>query len=112
MRFDQLASYIWLQQAFLALFMNWYWDEDILSAITEGSIAYELCRPLDLYIMWFARSAASRLAKAVMRCMPILVIAAFCRRRFVSACPPACRTFCCFFCPCCSGSRWWWPSPC
>ena len=38
MRFDQLASYIWLQQAFLALFMNWYWDEDILSAITEGSI--------------------------------------------------------------------------
>ena len=77
MRFDQLASYIWLQQAFLALFMNWYWDEDILSAITEGSIAYELCRPLDLYIMWFARSAASRLAKAVMRCMPILVIAAF-----------------------------------
>lgn len=76
MRFDQLASYIWLQQAFLALFMNWYWDEDILSAITEGSIAYELCRPLDLYTMWFARSAASRLAKAVLRCMPILVIAA------------------------------------
>ena len=77
MSFQALASYLWLQQAFLALFMGWFFENDIFQTITEGGIAYELCRPLDIYYMWFYRTMASRLAKAVLRCMPILVFAAF-----------------------------------
>ena len=60
MTFAQLSSYIWLQQAFLALFMMWFFDNDIFEAITRGDVAYELCRPVDLYNMWFVRSAALR----------------------------------------------------
>ncbi len=77
MSFQSLASYLWLQQAFLALFMGWIFENDIFQSITEGSIAYELCRPLDLYSMWFFRSMANRLSKAVLRCMPILLFAVF-----------------------------------
>ncbi len=77
MSFQALSSYLWLQQAFLALFMGWFFENDIFQTITEGGIAYELCRPLDIYYMWFYRTMANRLAKAVLRCMPILVFAAF-----------------------------------
>lgn len=77
MEFSQLSSYIWLQQAFLALFMTWFLDNEIFSAISSGNIAYELARPLDLYNMWFTKNLAIRLSKAVLRCMPILVLAVF-----------------------------------
>jgi len=74
---EALSSYIWLQQAMLALFMTWFLENEIFQTITEGGIAYELCRPTDLYDMWFFRSMASRTSKAVLRCLPILVIATF-----------------------------------
>jgi ABC-2 type transport system permease protein len=74
---EALSAYIWLQQAFLALYMTWFLEGEIFQTITEGGIAYELCRPTDLYDMWFFRSMANRLSKAVLRCMPILIIAAF-----------------------------------
>lgn len=75
MGFAQLASYIWLQQAFLALYMAWFFDEDIFSSITTGQIAYELCRPMDLYSMWFTKNMAHRISSVTLRCLPILIFA-------------------------------------
>lgn len=75
MPFSQTVSYIWLQQAFLALFMVWFFESDIFAAITEGNIAYELARPMDLYGKWFCQSAANRLSRAVLRALPILLVA-------------------------------------
>jgi ABC-2 type transport system permease protein len=77
MYFQALSSYLWLQQALIALFMGWFFENDIFQMITEGQIAYELCRPMGLYQMWFFRSMANRLSKAVLRCIPILFFAAF-----------------------------------
>lgn len=77
MEFSQLSTYIWLQQAFLALFMPWLFEQDIFDSIVSGNVAYELCRPCDIYNMWFARNAAIRLSNTVLRCMPILLVAAF-----------------------------------
>jgi len=77
MTFEALSSYIWLQQAFLAIFMTWFLENEIFQTITEGGIAYELCRPVDIYDMWFFRSMANRLSRAVLRCMPILLFAGF-----------------------------------
>jgi len=74
---SQIASYIWMQQAFLSLFMMWFFENDIFTSIVSGGIAYELARPMDLYNRWFCQAAASRLAKASLRCLPILAIA-FC----------------------------------
>ena len=76
MEFGALASYIWLQQAFLTLHMIWVFENDIFQTITDGGVIYELCRPLDIYNMWFARGMANRLSKAVLRCLPILLLAA------------------------------------
>ena len=77
MTFQALSTYIWLQQALLALFMAWYFDNEIFESIRTGSVAYELCRPMDLYTMWFTKNMATRFSRALLRSLPILVVAAF-----------------------------------
>lgn len=89
MTFNQLASYIWMQQAFLALFMTWYFDTDVLESISTGNIAYELVRPIDIYNMWFTKNYANRLAKAVLRCLPIIIVAIFLPYPYNLAPPPS-----------------------
>ena len=74
MGMEALSSYIWLQQAFLALFMLWDWDYDILRSVKEGTVAYELLRPTDLYGMWMAKAAGTRLARASLRMFPVLLV--------------------------------------
>lgn len=77
MSFQATASYLWLQQAFLALFAAWMMENEIFDSIINGNISYEMCRPIDIYNMWFVRSVATRLSRAVLRCFPILLVAAF-----------------------------------
>lgn len=76
MSFEATASYIWLQQGFLALFAAWMVEGEIFDSIMNGNIAYELCRPISIYHMWFSRSVAHRLSRAVLRCFPIFIFAA------------------------------------
>lgn len=76
MALEALVSYIWLRQAFLALFMVWYFEQPLFDMILSGDVAYELCRPTSLYGMWFARNAALRVSRAALRCAPILAVAA------------------------------------
>lgn len=71
----QVSTYMWLRQAFLALFNSWQTDSSILSDITGGNIAYELTRPLDLYAMWFTKTISVRLANATLRFLPVLLVA-------------------------------------
>lgn len=75
MLFEHTVAYIWLQQAFLALFMMWFYEMDIFDLITNGNVAYELSRPIDIYWKWFMQTLASRSSKAVLRCMPVLILA-------------------------------------
>jgi len=74
MEISQIVSYIWIQQAFLALFMTWFYEWDIFAAITNGEISYDLARPVDLYGKWFCQDIASRLSRTVLRCFPILIV--------------------------------------
>ncbi len=76
MGMEALASYIWLQQAFLAFFSLWQWEVPLMDAVQSGEVAYELTRPTDLYGMWMARSMALRLSRAALRCLPILLVGA------------------------------------
>ncbi|WP_026891735.1 ABC transporter permease [Lacrimispora aerotolerans] len=75
MTFQALSNYVWLQQAFLALYLIWFWESQLFDSITNGDVAYELCRPVRLYNMWFVRGMAVRLSKAVLRCIPVLLFA-------------------------------------
>lgn len=75
MTFQALSNYVWLQQAFLALYLIWFWESQLFDSITNGDVAYELCRPVRLYNMWFVRGMAVRLSKAALRCIPVLLFA-------------------------------------
>lgn len=76
MTFAQLTSYVWLRQALLALFNSWTFEHELFDMILKGDVAYELCRPAPLYGMWFARSLALRVSRVVLRCVPLLLVAA------------------------------------
>lgn len=73
--FDQLVTYLWLQQAFLTLIMLWFRDSELFNLITTGNIAYELCRPCNIYGFWFAKLVAQRVSAALLRSVPVLLIA-------------------------------------
>ncbi len=96
MEFSQVVSYLWLQQAFLALFMTWLLDNELFQLITQGSVVYELCRPLHLYNVWFMKSCAHRLSMAVLRCLPILIIASFLPEPYHFSFPSSFSIFCLF----------------
>lgn len=71
----QLIQVAWLQQSFLVFIMLWFRDNELFELITSGNIAYELCRPADLYGIWYAKLIAQRLSGALLRCFPIIIIA-------------------------------------
>lgn len=76
MALGALVSYIWLRQALLALFNTWTLEAELFDAVLTGNVAYELCRPVSMYGMWFARTVANRISKAALRFWPILLVAA------------------------------------
>lgn len=70
----EIAAYVWLGQALLAVF-PWNVDGEIAEMIRSGSVAYELTRPLNLYWFWFARTIALRTAPTTLRCLPMIIFA-------------------------------------
>ena len=75
MSFGQLADFVWMRQAFLALVMLWSMDNELLELIASANVAYELSRPLSLYTLWFSRILAFRIARTLLRCIPIFIVA-------------------------------------
>lgn len=79
MAFSQVASYVWLNQALIAM-LPWNTDPEVRAMVRSGGVAYELCRPVDLYGLWFVRVLAWRTAR---RCCA--------RSRWRSSRWPCCR---------------------
>jgi ABC-2 type transport system permease protein len=74
MTFAQVTSYVWLGQGLLAM-LPWNADNELKALIRSGAVAYELCRPVDLYGLWYARAFAHRTAPTLLRFVPMLVFA-------------------------------------
>jgi len=72
---EHVIAYIWLGQAFWAMFPLRV-DGEVAGMISSGNVAYELLRPVDLYALWFSRSIAARTAPTMLRAGPILLVAA------------------------------------
>ncbi len=70
----QMVGYVWLGQATYAMF-PWNTDPDVRESVRTGNVAYELCRPLGLYGLWFSRTLAWRTAPMVLRLLPMAVLA-------------------------------------
>lgn len=74
MTLPEALTYVWLTQALL-LVLPWRPDPDVEQLVRSGNVAYELVRPVDLYLLWFARAVAQRTAPALLRCLPMVVVA-------------------------------------
>ncbi len=75
MSYAQTVTYVWLGQALLTV-QPWSGDSEIMRMIRSGDVAYELCRPFNLYGYWFARALALRTAPMMLQAGPILTFAA------------------------------------
>lgn len=74
MALSEVITYVWLTQALLLL-LPWRPDPDVEELVRSGNVAYELVRPVGLYGLWFARAVAQRTAPALLRCLPMVVLA-------------------------------------
>ncbi|MDQ0111033.1 ABC transporter permease [Paenibacillus harenae] len=88
MSLKEVITYVWLQQIFLSFIMLWFRDNEIFDLITSGNIAYELCRPIGVYPLWFAKLLAQRVTSAVLRSIPILIVVFFLPEPYRMAWPP------------------------
>ncbi len=71
MNLAQTVSYIWLGQAFLGL-LPWNADRDVAAMVREGTLGYDLLRPLDFYSHWFARALGWRCGVTLLRSVILL----------------------------------------
>lgn len=94
MDFQATASYIWLQQGLLAMLsLIGGTDGQVFEAIQSGNVVYELCRPVSLYAMWFSNNVASRIARALLRFIPVVIVASCLPAPFGLMAPPDAGTF-------------------
>lgn len=91
-----LITLIWLRQAFYGI-ASWTKDPEISKMIEKGNIAYELCRPLNIYWIWFFKTMSTRLASTLLKFSPILIIACFLPERFRLMPPQSIGAFILFF---------------
>lgn len=68
------VTYIWLSQGLIAMF-PWNGDKEIQAMIKSGGVAYELCRPTNLYFTWYSRALALRVAPTMLKSFPIILLA-------------------------------------
>lgn len=71
----QMASYIWIKQAFYAMFKFYNSNKSIADQIVNGDISYQLTKPVNIYSQWFFDSFTSNFSKAVLR-GPVLILVA------------------------------------
>ena len=77
MALPQVITYLWLNQAFLALINQFSRDQELFKLIRDGGISYELARPKDLYFMWYFKIIGQRLANVTLRFIPLIVVTSF-----------------------------------
>ena len=75
MSFKELISYVWLNQALFSLIIIRTKDSEIIDSIKNGTVAYELCRPYDLFSWWYLKLLAKRYANVALRFIPVIVLA-------------------------------------
>jgi ABC-2 type transport system permease protein len=71
----QVVTYTWLTQVTFRMF--WTSDLEIIAMIRSGNVAYELCRPLDLYFIWYARLFSQRFVPFLLTGVPMFFIVIF-----------------------------------
>lgn len=71
--FKELMCYVWLNQAFFTLILLSIKDNQIQNQIKDGTVAYELARPYNLYWWWYIKILSKRYAMCALRCLPVII---------------------------------------
>jgi len=74
MNWNNLVTYMWLQQAFYALIYPYEKDQELLSMIKDGNLAYEILRPQNLFIKFYVKMIAKKTVSSLLRCFPVIII--------------------------------------
>lgn len=93
MNWQELVNYIWLQQAFFALIYPFDREEELLSMIKNGNLAYELIRPQDFYFKWYIKMLAKRLVAILLRFIPLIILAISLKEPFHLSAPYSINNF-------------------
>lgn len=72
MTLAQVSSYAWLVQVFFAMQFGGT-DEALWQMVNDGNIGLELCRPVDFYFYWYAKTLATKLVRTVTRGLPTIL---------------------------------------
>lgn len=72
---SEIVAYTWLHQACYALLSVRLNDQEIAGAIRDGSVAYEIVRPYNLYFWWYIKTVSKRMANGILRIWPVLIVA-------------------------------------
>ncbi len=75
MTLRETISYMWLGQAFFGLTHVYTKDQDLLTMIKNGNLAYELIRPQDFYFKYYVKIVSEKVASVVLRFWPIVIVA-------------------------------------
>src|SRR2546428_8226376 len=70
MSLPEVVAYIWLGQAFFGM-LPWTIDGEFAQKVRDGSVAYDLLRPVDLYALWYSHTLAYRTAPTTLRAIPL-----------------------------------------
>jgi len=70
---EQAVTYTWLTQISFRM-MPWAGDNEVIAMIRTGNVAYELCRPLDLYFIWYARLISQKFVPFLFTGVPMFCI--------------------------------------
>ncbi|HIY57948.1 MAG TPA: hypothetical protein H9829_07120 [Candidatus Tetragenococcus pullicola] len=71
---EEIATYFWLNQAFIAMNAIWTMDGSLFQEIETGNIQYAVLRPQNIYFQWFVRNGAYRLSRTILRAIPLFFI--------------------------------------
>ncbi len=77
MKWNELVTYMWLQQAFFALIYPFSVDSELIQMITNGNVAYEIIRPQSFYLKFYIKTLANKIISTLLRFWPIILICSF-----------------------------------
>ena len=75
MSLSEIITYTWLHQACYGLLSIRQNDKEIAKSIRDGSVAYEIIRPYNLYFWWYIKVLSKRVASGLLRFLPVLIFA-------------------------------------
>ena len=75
MPWDELVTYLWLQQAFYSLIYPREKDQELLRMIKNGDISYELIRPQNFFLKFYTKMIAKKVTYCALRVLPIFIVA-------------------------------------